>query len=418
VFTHREPQRLAKPLSRGPAGLSPALILIPALALPTLALADGKISGKVKGTDGQPIPGIGITLNPESKSAVKLSGKTNKKGEYYFGIVRNGTYTLSVTGTTLVPHTISLKAYDEVEKKNTTEYAGPDPTTPQRFEIADVLVVTYDLVLGEASQSPAALAQKEVALGQAKGEIPTLLQSGDFDGALAKIDQSLATTPGDAQLNYLKGYTLFRQQKYAEAETPLRRALEIDSTQPGAHMILGGVLSALDRKPDALPELQTELGTASDPTLQQNLRLTIGRLQKELGRTPDAIATYEAVLEADPASAEAVAQLMDLYTASGDKAKRDALLARGEAAGTVDPAQLFNLGAEAWNKKDFDGAYGYFQRASRADPKFAPAWKHLGYACVQLGRTDEAVTALQTYLNLAADAPDAAEVRDMIKAIS
>jgi tetratricopeptide (TPR) repeat protein len=54
------------------------------------------------------------------------------------------------------------------------------------------------------------------------------------------------------------------------------------------------------------------------------------------------------------------------------------------------------------------------QEAVKIDPNHAGAHKNLGLACREQGRTEEAITAFETYLELWPDAPDRAAVEDEI----
>ena len=79
------------------------------------------------------------------------------------------------------------------------------------------------------------------------------------------------------------------------------------------------------------------------------------------------------------------------------------------------PKAVFNIGATYWNEKQFAKAEEAFRRAVTLDPSFAQAWKSLGYALLNDGKTDEAIKAFGKYVELEPSSPDAAELKKMIK---
>jgi tetratricopeptide (TPR) repeat protein len=405
--------------------LASSLVVTGILLLSSLPVfADGKVSGKVTSSDGSPLADITLALKPEAKGTVRLTSKTNKKGEYFFGIVRNGQYSLElngpveVNGKQFVPYSIKLSVYDTENRKSVLDYQGAPPTSPQIFDVADSLKVNYDLVLGDRDNSPAAIAERAAQTKAEIGEIPKLLQSGDFQGAVAKADEALKTTTGDPMLHYWKGYALFRMSDYNGAKASLDQARAINPDLPGLHMITGGVFAAMGQKADAVAEFQKELAISTDQPIQVNLQLSIGRAQKDLGHRDEAIAAFERALDLDSSQQEAYAQLSDLYTQAGSKDKLDALLAREKTMGIADAKEIFNIGANYWNAKDFTKAEEYFQKATDVDPTFSLAWKQLGYAKVRLGKVPEAVAAMKKYLELEPKADDAGDIKQMLEALS
>ena len=80
----------------------------------------------------------------------------------------------------------------------------------------------------------------------------------------------------------------------------------------------------------------------------------------------------------------------------------------------VNPAELFKTGMQAYVKGDSRTAVVAFRRAVQAQPGYATAWRALGLAHEKLGEWGQAKTALQRYVQLAPNAPDAAQIRARI----
>ncbi len=378
------------------------------------ALADGAISGRVLAPEGTVLTEIRAVLLPQDAKLGKRTINLKKKGDYFFAMVPDGRYTLALEGTTLVPHSIHLIVYDNEKHKELVNYDGPAPTEPQAFDINLNLKVTYDLTIGPAEKSPAAMQ----AAQQALGAVPALIQSGDYQGAIAKIDAALAGKPDDPSAHYLKALALFKLKDFPPAQTEIQKTLALNPGQQGGHWLAGAILASLGKKDEAIAEFRLEIASEqADPATRLNAWINIGLIERERGNKEAAIAAFEKVIELDSSQSEAYSYLAELYLATGKPEKAAEVEAKSKAVGAEDPNALYNLGASFWNSKEFEKAEAYFRRATELDPKFALAWKNLGYASVRLGKTDEAVTALGKYLELSPGAPDAKDVREMIDAL-
>ncbi len=80
----------------------------------------------------------------------------------------------------------------------------------------------------------------------------------------------------------------------------------------------------------------------------------------------------------------------------------------------VSAQELFKTGMQSFVKGDSRTAVVSFRRAVQAQPGYATAWRALGLAHEKLGEWGQAKTALQRYLQLAPNAPDAAQIRQRI----
>src|SRR5437867_7642992 len=82
-----------------------------------VALAEGAVSGRVSAPEGTKLADIKIVLNPEKARSGRLTVHPSKKGEFFFGIVPQGTWTLTVEGTDLAPSAIKVLVYDNEKRK-------------------------------------------------------------------------------------------------------------------------------------------------------------------------------------------------------------------------------------------------------------------------------------------------------------
>lgn len=87
----------------------------------------------------------------------------------------------------------------------------------------------------------------------------------------------------------------------------------------------------------------------------------------------------------------------------------EAMLARGQ-----DSALLrYGLGGEYLNLKQYDKAIEHLRKAVALDPKYSAAWKLLGKALTEAGRTDEAVKAYEDGIRVAEEKGDKQAVKEM-----
>jgi tetratricopeptide (TPR) repeat protein len=106
-----------------------------------------------------------------------------------------------------------------------------------------------------------------------------------------------------------------REQKLHEAETFARKALEVDSTLPGAYTILGVILSGAGKKLDAIESWKRAVDLdASEFNALYNLILTL----VETGRVPEARAYAQRfVATAPPAFFKTEIDQMRKFVAGG-----------------------------------------------------------------------------------------------------
>ena len=90
-------------------------------------------------------------------------------------------------------------------------------------------------------------------------------------------------------------------------------------------------------------------------------------------------------------------------------ANLEAMLARGQ-----DSALLrYGLGGEYLNLKQYDKAIDHLRKAVALDPKYSAAWKLLGKALAETGRTDEAVKAYEDGIRAAETKGDMQATKEM-----
>ncbi len=157
-----------------------------------------------------------------------------------------------------------------------------------------------------------------------------------------------------------------------EAEAAMRRLLEIEAENPKNWVLLGTVCTRLMRQQDALVAFAE---AARLNPAEVRLRLSIGHLNKTLGRRRECEEAYKACLEIDPSFGEAYWSLADLKTYVFSEAEIAAMqaLLQGDGGDDVDQAHLhFALGRAYEHRKNHALAFQHYSIGNARRRKTVP----------------------------------------------
>ena len=222
------------------------------------------VSGKVTGGDGKPLAGADVQL-VSSDTGRKVSGKTDKKGEFQMAGVSMGAYTITVifNGQTL--------------------YNAPNFAITGQSETAPCYVqngmCTFNIDL--AKEAKAAVAKispeeqkrrEELEKENAKiGDLNTAFKlaldaekAGDFDRAISILQATTEKSPNSdiPWANLANDY--LSAKRYPEAADTLKKCIALKPTDARYHMALGDAYDKMGKPDDATAEYTTALGM--DPT--------------------------------------------------------------------------------------------------------------------------------------------------------
>lgn len=176
---------------------------------------------------------------------------------------------------------------------------GPPPKITRR-QSADV-----EIALGRSLEESGDLNRAEAAYRNALAKDPKRADAeqrlailaderGDQAEADRRFDRALRLAPKDPDILCDRGYNLYLQRRWTEAEAHLKRALAADARHARSHSNLALVLAQLGDEKGALAEFAK---AGCDPAeARSNLALT----QAMRGRFDDARKTYAEVLAARP----------------------------------------------------------------------------------------------------------------------
>jgi tetratricopeptide (TPR) repeat protein len=158
---------------------------------------------------------------------------------------------------------------------------------------------------------------------------------------------------------------LLAQGALPEAESTLRGLLKMEGENPNNWVLLATVYTRLMRQEDALAAF--EEAARLNPG-EVRMRLSIGHLNKTLGRRGECELAYKRCLEMSPGFGEAYWSLADLknYVFSDTEIAAMQAFLKGEDGGDEDQAHLhFALGRAFEHKRDYVRAFDHYATGNR-----------------------------------------------------
>lgn len=174
--------------------------------------------------------------------------------------------------------------------------------------------------------------------------------------------RDVTTRSEAAYQSYQDGIKYLREIRYAEAQRCFRRAVELDSTFAMAWMRLGRVQFSFRSLPEA--------------------RASYQRAASRMERLKPRERYFIRMLEVD---------------LDGDEMKRAAFMDEMVARFPDDSEVLMFYASRAYFAREHQKALDAYLRLVQQDPSMGDCYNMIGYACVELGRLDEAVEAFQKY---------------------
>jgi tetratricopeptide (TPR) repeat protein len=175
--------------------------------------------------------------------------------------------------------------------------------------------------------------------------------------------ESRATSDAAAAVALGTGYK--RANAWNDAETWLRKALELRPGDIDAQFQLGQVLAAKKQYDEAIQVL-TEASKAAPDRPEVALRLAV--VFEEIGRLDEAAAAYERLLQGDAPSVELMARAGRFYVRQGKAERAGELGERILAVKDSEAAGHFLRGEAKYRGGDYAEARASFRRAAGLEP--------------------------------------------------
>jgi tetratricopeptide (TPR) repeat protein len=199
-------------------------------------------------------------------------------------------------------------------------------------------------------------AEFSVELYNLRGDLQ--LELGQIDEAARSYAAVIAAEPGNLHAHDRLAQCMHRQNRWDAAAASLRRLLTYDPDRDQARLRLGECLLHLNRLDDAMDCFEEcQSATVRMPALFG--KAVVLQLQR---RFEEAEATYECVLEIDPAAEEALANLVAMSLEVFDLQRVEYYAARLLELNPPSTIALQGLALVAIERGEYDAAARYFAR--------------------------------------------------------
>lgn len=351
--------------------ISKLLLIFGAMLLVSLPAAAqfGQVDGYIDGPDKKPVAGAVVAFDRLDNNA-HTETKSDKKGYYQIATLPTGDYSITV----LVNGQI----------RDHRPYVHISPGRQSATVGNSVLGLSFHLKPAEVM---AAELKKEAA-------------SAPADDKAAKAREAQEVARKALMDSFAQGKSALEAKKYDEAVVNLTKAAEVDPKQAAVWSSLADAYLGVARK--------------------QKSAEAQGTFQKAL----DAFAKS---IELAPTNAGNYNNFALALAESGKVEEAQKNLAK---AIELDPAGAgkyhFNLAAFLMNASQSDAAVEEFKKGIAADPNYAESYFYLGTTLAGKSTTDASgklippdgtIQALQKYLQLKPDGPNAQAAKEMIAAL-
>jgi tetratricopeptide (TPR) repeat protein len=272
-------------------------------------------------------------------------------------------------------------------------------------------------ILDAATKQPIPTAQVEIMATEAKTFNDTVKANKGGEYAVFLLDATIKykfTVKADGYVPYQEVIKLsigqttkrdFTLTKVGEASGAAPADTKGDPAVDAYNA--GAALANSGDWPGAAAKFDEALTAKADLTAAQIARAKVSIKTKEY---PRAIEMANKVLEIDNEDLEMWSVLAQAYTATGDKAKA----AEAQAKLPKNAGALFNEAARVINGGDDAGGEKLLKQAIAADEKMAIAYYELGMIYVRAGKSSEAMSNLEKYLELDPGGKDAPTAKEML----
>jgi len=213
--------------------------------------------------------------------------------------------------------------------------------------------------------------------------------------ALAAIISLAATNGAFAagwEYYYHKGTIQFEGGLNRSATENLERSLELNPALYDAANKIAAILIAGNKKRRALDYLERSLEIKPD---QAEIHVSAGDIRDFFGYREKAFEHYQSAVRADPSNVEAHFRLVRYYAERRDTANADRHFAAAYAIGGRDAERILSEALEEERRNNAAGALALYKRALGKNPAFLEAYFRLAELHRRLGRSDEAISALE-----------------------
>ncbi len=413
--------------------LTAGALLALLLATPVQAQT-GLLRGTVVDSEQNPIPGVKVTVTSEELTSYRKTLTTNDQGQFKLRFQ---------------PTQVQYRFDFLFEKPGFQSFTVPlSPSSIQPvneewvMEQAETRVVEShgDLASVVTGSSNAAIDAFNAGLSAQR--------AGDLAAARAKFQEALAADSDLGPARIALAQVLLDQGEYASAVEAADRALELDTNRAQALRVKHQALRALGRNDEA-DAVGAELERAEGAAASALRIYNEGGQAFQAGDKETALAKFREATELDPSLIDAHHAVATLLLARGEHEASAAAAEKALAMGSddirtlrvlydaydalgrtedlveiaprlaaVDPdfgaPKLLEQAADLWNGGETKKAVALSRMALSMDPNLAKAYYFIGLNHLSSGENAEAKAALQKFVELDPEDPEAATAKEMM----
>lgn len=408
------------------------LLMVVFVAAPALAVTQGRIMGEVVDENGEPVPGVTITVTTPELTDYEDELETNKKGRFtavFLDATKNYMFKFEKDGY----RTVEEPVKPQVGANRRVTFSLPSYRAQPAEETGEVPTGAATRGLTEA--------QKIFNEGVAAA------QGGDSEMALAKFEEAATMDPELMQAHLARAGVYLDRERHREAADAAERVLEIEPGEVRAMEIAYDAYSGLDDQ----EKTEHYLTKLQETGIDVSVRLfNTGVAALNVGDYKTAAEKFQAALAEDPELAPAYSALAvvmiglerneEALQAADQALQRDpddarAMRMRYQALRLLD---RLDEAAEAFQKLSpqdqvealrlqYDNALDLFNAGQtqeavkvleaivKAKPDHARAHYMLGLSYTNLTDSAAAKTHFEKFLELAPNDPDAGTAREMLQ---
>jgi tetratricopeptide (TPR) repeat protein len=219
------------------------------------------------------------------------------------------------------------------------------------------------------------------------------LAAADKDAALRLVQTELARQTNSPPLHYLEGRVFAARRQWPQAETSLRRCLELDPSFSGAYQMLGSVYMATTNLAGAAKELEQVVARQSENV---QARMMLASIYEGLGDPARAREAYEKALAVRSDFVPALNNLAYLQAVSFKQLDTaQALAQKANRLAPEDGAVADTLGWIHYLRGEHQKAQAFLVEAAGKSPGNPVIQFHLGMNSYMIAQTDTARKALE-----------------------
>jgi tetratricopeptide (TPR) repeat protein len=411
--------------------------LLLAAAPSVMAADEGRLSGKVVDTEGNPVAGLTVLFVPDKASGLTtIEHKTNKKGKFTNPAMTSGVYTPDIAERAWVIKQVSLvvRGPDGQKALDITEEVKPGvgvtPLTAQPFMRASLELVVAKAETARPTEAEIATAKDASGL---LADLNDLFLQNDWATLIAEAERVIRENPdvGDdlGGAHYLKGIAQWKTDDLDAAANSLRRAYEMIPQQDGIRGTLGSLLldhaRALEAAGDeggaeeSFAEAAEHIGAQLEIEPGSVVYLTNQVIALEGSKQYDAaLAGLDELIAADPENPRYFMRKAEILTDQGNPELAVETITQMPGAGESAALVIYNAAVELWNTGNMEGVVAAMDKAIGMAPDMADLYRLKGRALISKGDDTTGIAMLKEYLSrVPEDHPGAEADRALVEAL-